>query len=94
MVARRPVAVYLPTGVACYHYTMTNVPDDVGSLVADATSRARKAVEDIAAAEAWAKRDRGLRDAALRDLRDAGLTIPEIAKATGVNVHTVRLALR
>ena len=73
---------------------MTKAPNDAASRIDDATNRARKAVEDIATAEAWAKRDRDVRDDALRDLKTAGLTVPAIAEATGINIHTIRLALR
>lgn len=67
--------------------------DDIRK-VKDPAERARLAVEFTAYAEARAKAGRDVRDAALRDLKAAGVSIPEVARRTGVNVNTVKVVVR
>ena len=60
----------------------------------DPAARTREAVRFAAYAEARSKQGRDIRDAGIRALRQAGKTIPEIVKLTGVNLHTVKAVLR
>ena len=62
--------------------------------IKDASARARAAVDYRTYALERAKEALDLRDDALRALRADGVSIPQIAERTGVNIATVKAGLR
>ena len=62
--------------------------------IADPAERARAASEFIDYTVQRRRQGIDVRDAAIRDLRAAKVTIPDIAEQTGVNVNTVKAVLR
>lgn len=67
--------------------------EEIGK-VRDHAERARQAVTFTTYAETSAREGRAVRDQALRDLKDAKVSIPKIAEQTGVNIATVKAVLR
>ena len=62
--------------------------------IADPVKRAREAVAFTVDAESQAKEGRAIRDEALRIMKSAGISIPEISRSTGVNAATVKVVTR
>lgn len=60
----------------------------------DPTQRACEAIRLAHYAEARAKEARVTRDDAIRAMRAAGMSMTEVAAATGLSVHTVKLIFR
>ena len=60
----------------------------------DQRARSAEAGRFIAYAEARAKAGRAIRDNAIREMRQLGLTVPAIATAAGVSTATVKQVIR
>lgn len=67
--------------------------DDIRDL-RDPSARSAEAGRFIAYAEARAKAGRAIRDNAIREMRQLGLTVPAIATAAGVSTATVKQVIR
>lgn len=60
----------------------------------DPVVQARAADEFLAYAESRAKSARTLRDMALRKARESGVSRPQLADRTGINIHTIKAVTR
>lgn len=70
------------------------IPLDQITAIEDPSERATAAVGFVAYAEARAREGRAIRDAALRACKERGMSKPQIAARTGVNIATVKAVLR
>lgn len=75
---------------------MASKPPTLAAIraITDPTERTRAATTYIDERENEAREGRHIRDNAIRELKRGGVSIPQIAERTGVNIATVKAVVR
>lgn len=75
---------------------MARTPPTLDNIraITDPTERTRAAITYIDQRETEAREGRHIRDNAIRELKRDGVSIPQIAERTGVNIATVKAVVR